>query len=224
SGKTTYFWRDSRCYPAHHDWKAAGGGWSTIRNLHAENNKPETCQVLLHVFFILSSFLTVYCWILSLGSIMLSLSPEIMNGPVCQDLWTHTKVTNRFYVVFDEGSFVNQWRSTFQNQYLHVGNIHYLLPENIPFYVTSATLPPIFFVHVSEILHLHTGNRLACFHDSNDRSNIHIVVRGIKYPVGEDLALLIPSNFRNGDPPPDNTTSCEDAIHYLRTLPPLRAS
>ncbi|KAJ3715337.1 P-loop containing nucleoside triphosphate hydrolase protein [Lentinula raphanica] len=165
-------------------------------NLHAENNNPD-----------------IYEDITAGKYHVVTLSPEIMNDAACQDLWKQTKVTSRLlYVVFDEAHCVSQWGSTFRNQYLHVGNIHYLLPSDIPFFVTSATLPP---------------NILA--DDSNDRSNIHLAIRGLKYPIHsyKDLAFLIPSDFQfDKSPPPkfliffDNTTACEDAIHYLRSLLP----
>ncbi|KAJ3764578.1 P-loop containing nucleoside triphosphate hydrolase protein, partial [Lentinula raphanica] len=153
-----------------------------------------------------------------------------MNDLPCQDLWKQAKVTNRLlYVVFDEGHCVSQWGSTFRSQYLYVGNIRYLLPSHIPFFVTSATLPPNILEDVSEILRLRSNDRLAYFHDSNDRPNIHLVVRGLNYPIHsyKDLAFLIPPDFKAGDSTLpkfliffDNTTACEDAVHFLRTRLP----
>ncbi|KAJ3768391.1 P-loop containing nucleoside triphosphate hydrolase protein [Lentinula raphanica] len=182
-------------------------------NLHAENNNPD-----------------IYEDITAGKYHVVTLSPEIMNDAACQDLWKQTKVTSRLlYVVFDEAHCVSQWGSTFRNQYLHVGNIRYLLPSDIPFFVTSTTLPPNILADVSDILRLRSGDRFACFQDSNDRSNIHLAIRGLKYPIHsyKDLAFLIPSDFQfDKSPPPkfliffDNTTACEDAIHYLRSLLP----
>lgn len=133
------------------------------------------------------------------------------------------------YMVFDEGHCVSQWGRSFRNEYLHVGTIRYLLPNTIPFYVASATLPQSVLRDVSEILRLRPS-QLEYIIRSNDRPNINLVVRPIEHALEsyDDLAFLIPEGWKEGDPPPkkfavfmDNTTHTEAATKAIRKrLPP----
>lgn len=160
---------------------------------------------------------------------VITISPELLNDRQCSDLWNITKFTDSLqYFVYDEGHCISQWGSTFRNDYLHVGNIRHLLPRRIPVYVASATLPPPVLRDVSNILRLHP-DRTQNIIRSNDRPNIHLVVREMKHAIGsyKDLSFLIPKNFKVGDPPPkpflcfvDSTTSTEDATRYLQSLLP----
>lgn len=161
---------------------------------------------------------------------VVTISPELLNNRTCTDMLEAPQVSSKvLYIVFDEGHCVSQWGKTFRNHYLHVGNIRYLLPNKIPFYVASATLPPDILQDVTEILRLRTDKTEKII-TSNDRPNIHLVVRPMEHSISSyrDLAFLIPDGFKLGDPPPpkflvffDNTTATEGAIHYLRSrLPP----
>lgn len=95
--------------------------------------------------------------------------------------------------------------------------------------MASATLPAHIFHDVVEILRPQPDKRKTVF-CSNDRPNIHLVVRGIVYPLSsyQDLAFLIPDGFHVGSLrfPKfliffDSTTCSENAIKYLRKrLPP----
>ena len=72
-------------------------------------------------------------------------------------LWTKTHVTKQIlYFTFDEGHCVSQWNS-FRKEYQHLGDLRYLIPEIIPFYVASATLPTAVLLNVVKILQLHQG-------------------------------------------------------------------
>jgi hypothetical protein len=55
-----------------------------------------------------------------------------------------------------------------------------------------------------KILHLRAREteHITC---SNDRPNIHLIVRELKYFVSSyaELAFLTPDNFKQGDDPPD---------------------
>src|ERR1700759_3119292 len=69
-------------------------------------------------------------------------------------LWSHKPfVSQIFNVIFDEGHCILQWGSTFRPEYKEVGTLRYLIP-NVPFYITSATIPPTMIVDLKEILHL----------------------------------------------------------------------
>lgn len=145
-----------------------------------------------------------------------------------EKLWRKQKVTERLLnFIFDEGHCISQW-GKFRDEYRHVGVLRYLIPETIPFYAASATFPSSVLRDVSEVLHLRPGKTEHIIR-SNDRPEICLMARGLVYPAKgfQDLAFLIPDNFKDGDPPPpkfliffDNTKEAERATKYLqRRLP-----
>ncbi|KAF8150999.1 P-loop containing nucleoside triphosphate hydrolase protein [Crassisporium funariophilum] len=163
---------------------------------------------------------------------VITISPELLNETPCRELLEDPKVASKLlYFVSNEGHCVSQWGHTFRDQYLYVGSLRYSVPSasQVPFYVASATLPPDILQDVTHILRLRP-DKTVFVHCSNDRPNIHLVVRPMAHPVKSyhDLAFLIPNNFTVDSPrfPKflvffDSTTSSEDAIRYLRTrLPP----
>ena len=143
-------------------------------------------------------------------------------------LWKKPKVTKRILsFIFDEGHCISQWNK-FRKEYLRVGNLRYLIPGKIPFYVASATLPPPVLLDIVEILKLRPQNTVHIIY-SNDRPEIRLMVRGLVCAASsfQDLAFLIPKNYREGDAPIlpfliffDNTKESERACKYLRTLLP----
>lgn len=104
-----------------------------------------------------------------------------------------------------------------------------MILETIPFYIASATLPYPLLCDVSEILHLRKGRTEYIFR-SNDHPNIALAVCRMQHPANtyEDLAFIILSSFKAGDPPPPKFLSfcnsikeAEAATLYLRKrLPP----
>ncbi|KAJ7599757.1 hypothetical protein C8J56DRAFT_1037355 [Mycena floridula] len=110
-----------------------------------------------------------------------------------------------------------------------MGNIHHLLPPDLPFYVASATLPPQLMQDVILILRLR-ADKTELVYRSNDRTNIHLIVHPMLHTITsyEDLAFLIAQNFKVGDRKPrkfliffNSTTETEDAVRYLHSrLPP----
>lgn len=140
-------------------------------------------------------------------------------------LWKRPQFTNKIlYFVFDEGHCISKW-STFRRDYLTIGTLRYLIPDRIPFYVASATLPSPVLLDVSDILQLRPEETesvtLSC-----DRPDIHLVARPIQYPIHtfQDLAFLVPRDYREGITPPpepflvffDSTEVTEQALHALR--------
>ncbi|KAF9488058.1 P-loop containing nucleoside triphosphate hydrolase protein, partial [Pleurotus eryngii] len=80
------------------------------------------------------------------------INPEILMSPACALLWKNRKFTVTILnFVFDEAHCVSQW-GAFHRDYLHLGTLRYLIPDTIPFFVVSATLPPPVLAEVSEIL------------------------------------------------------------------------
>jgi superfamily II DNA helicase RecQ len=157
------------------------------------------------------------------------INPELlMSSEEVEKLWEKPKFTSRILnFIFDEGHCISQW-GKFRKEYLHVGSLRYLIPDAIPFYVASATLPASVLLDVVDILRLRSEN-IEHIIRSNDRPDIHLMVRGLVFPANsfKDLTFLIPKGFKEGDPPPpkfivffDNTKETERATKYLRTLLP----
>ncbi|TFK37835.1 P-loop containing nucleoside triphosphate hydrolase protein, partial [Crucibulum laeve] len=155
------------------------------------------------------------------------INPEILMGnQEVENLWTKSRVTKRIMnFIFDEGHCIRQW-SKFRKDYALLGNLRHLIPERIPFYVASATLPALVLVEIFETLKLHQTETVHIIY-SNDRPEIHLMVRGLVCPANSfaDLAFLIPKNHQPGDPPLpsflvffDNTKEAEAATKYLWSL------
>jgi superfamily II DNA helicase RecQ len=104
-------------------------------------------------------------------------------------------------IIFDEAHCISAW-GEFRPEYKEVGHLHYILLKNIPIMITSATLPPLVFNDVQEILQLHS-EKLVVFHCSSDQPNIHIVVHVIQSSLSSfaDLKFIL-CNWKPGDPPP----------------------
>lgn len=173
------------------------------------NNIPSTYKVCYQKYFIISR-VNIFMQDIAAGKYrVITISPELLSEQPCRDVIENPKVASKFlYFVFDEGHCISQWGHSFCSQYLYVGNLHYLLPPDIPFYVASATLPPHIFHDVVEILRLRPDKTETIF-CSNDRPNIHLIVRGIVYPLSsyKDLAFLIPDGFHIGSPFPNFSSS-----------------
>ena len=152
----------------------------------------------------------------------------MQRGGFCEKmLWTHAPFVSRiFNIVFHEGHCICQWGSTFRPEYKQVGTLRYLLP-NIPFYITSATIPPAMISDLKEILHL--SKDCLVLRRSNDRHNVTFCVRKMRHPLNsyEDLAFLIPKSWKLGDAPPkkfmvffNNKREAESACLFLRSRLP----
>ncbi|KAL4255300.1 P-loop containing nucleoside triphosphate hydrolase [Pleurotus pulmonarius] len=156
------------------------------------------------------------------------INPEILMSPACALLWKNRKFTATILnFVFDEAHCVSQW-GAFRRDYLHLGTLRYLIPDTIPFFVVSATLPLPVLAEVSEILRLRAG-RTKHFICSNDRPNIALVVRQIKHAVTtyHDLAFLIKDDWKSGSAAPekfivffDSTRETEDTTRFLQSRLP----
>lgn len=118
----------------------------------------------------------------------------------------------------------------FRNESLNIGNLRFLVPKTIPFYVASATLPAPVLDDITDILRLRR-NRIDYVKLSCDRPGIHLVVRPIKYRINtyHDLAFLLPGeDYVHGVTAPlepflvffDNTKATEHTVHALHKLMP----
>ncbi|PCH39772.1 nucleoside triphosphate hydrolase protein [Wolfiporia cocos MD-104 SS10] len=128
------------------------------------------------------------------------------------------------YIVFDEGHCIKEW-CTFRTLYKHIGSLRYRIPGAVPFYVASATLPSPLLRDVSEILQLRP-NATTHFLRSNDRPDIHLAVRPMKYSASSfrDLNFLIPTNPAENNRPRkfliffDSIKEAEAAVKHLWSL------
>ena len=149
-----------------------------------------------------------------------------MGNEELEKLWKKPKVTKRILnFIFDEGHCISQW-GTFRKEYLHVGALQYLIPECIPFYVASATLPNPTLLDIFDILKLRQGltENIMC---SNDQPEISLMVRELSFPANSfrDLNFLIPEGVSEGNTIPgkflvffDSKKDAERACKYLRKL------
>ncbi|KZP14844.1 P-loop containing nucleoside triphosphate hydrolase protein [Athelia psychrophila] len=147
-------------------------------------------------------------------------------------LWKYDPFTSKVIsIIWDEAHCVSKW-GEFRPEYKTAGCLRWIIPRHIPFYITSATLPPIVLQDVMSILHMSKDNAYVMLR-SNDHSNVHICVREMLYPAKSylDLAFLIPEK-----PPPggwsnwlmpkfviffDNISDSMGAAKFLRArLPP----
>ncbi|TFK71826.1 P-loop containing nucleoside triphosphate hydrolase protein, partial [Pluteus cervinus] len=157
------------------------------------------------------------------------MSPEILMSKRMEAMWSKKAVVSRLsYFVFDEGHCVSQW-SSFRKEYAQLGTLRALIPKLVPFYVASATLPPSIFAEVVRLLQLRPAPQTKVIAYSNDRPDIFLTVRGLRYPVKSfrDLDFLIPKGWKEGDLLPekfviffDNIKEAQSAVHHLRTLLP----
>ncbi|EMD35389.1 hypothetical protein CERSUDRAFT_21069, partial [Gelatoporia subvermispora B] len=133
------------------------------------------------------------------------INPEILmtDSGHCEKLWKKPSFVSRLlYFVFDEGHCMSEW-SSFREQYKYLGSLRFLIPEVIPFYVASATLPTPILDDVTEVLHLRPRHTDHIFR-SNNRPDIALCARKMRYSASsfKDLNFLIPKNFTDGDLPP----------------------
>jgi ATP-dependent DNA helicase RecQ len=123
-----------------------------------------------------------------------------MGNEEVEKLWKKPDFTKRLLnIIFDKGHCISQWGS-FRKEYTHLGALCYLIPERVPFYIASATLPLPVLLDIISTLHLRLNKteQILC---SNDRPEIGLMVCRLGFPVNsfQDLAFLIPDGFCNRD-------------------------
>ena len=133
-------------------------------------------------------------------------------------------------VVIDEAHCISQWGDKFRPIYGKLGTLRAFVAANIPFLITSATLPPIILSQVHKIMHM---SKKTTYHLNlgTDRRNISWHVRMMKGGKSdlESLAFLIP-NATDDEVLKlaqtmvffDDINLALQALKYLRSLLPLR--
>ncbi|KAF5361050.1 hypothetical protein D9756_004492 [Leucocoprinus leucothites] len=124
-------------------------------------------------------------------------NPEmpVCNKAVQELFWKPAVAKTLFHFVLDEGHCVNQW-ANFQQHYRNLGDLHYTVPGDIPFYVASATLPQDILENICEMLNLHEETTEFILY-LNDHPDIGLMVQPIVNPVSsyQDLNFLIPGQL-----------------------------
>ena len=107
-------------------------------------------------------------------------------------------------IIIDEAHCVKLWGS-FRKQYQEIGRITHLLPDSVRFAIVSATLPATVRPDVLSRLGV-TEKDLHTIWLSNDRSNIALVVRKMKYPANcyKDLDFLVQDTRADSADSPDS--------------------
>jgi len=143
-------------------------------------------------------------------------------------------------VIIDEVHCLKLWGS-FRREYQDLGRLRFVLPDRVHFALVSATLPRPVLAPVMSHLGV-TSKDLHTICLSNDRDNIALVVRRMKYPANSfrDLDFLVPDDTASGASDIldasgsswrpqhkkfvvffDNKTDATNAGHYLRGRLPV---
>ncbi|XP_006457029.1 hypothetical protein AGABI2DRAFT_79027 [Agaricus bisporus var. bisporus H97] len=158
-------------------------------------------------------------------------NPEMLVGnKAVRELFRTQRVASTLLCfVLDEGHCVSQWAS-FRQHYKNLGDLHYTIPGNIPFYIASATLPSNMLDEIIDTLNLKEAAPTKILY-SNDRPEISLSVKVMvnKANSYHDLDFLIPNDFSDRSLMPrkflvffDNTTETREAILHLRKRQPPR--
>ncbi|KIK71721.1 hypothetical protein PAXRUDRAFT_182019, partial [Paxillus rubicundulus Ve08.2h10] len=132
-------------------------------------------------------------------------SPEQLmkpNGEFEKRLTNSLFASRVISVVIDEAHCLTDW-GDFRPEYKELRHLRYILPDTIPIMIALATLTKDTLTSALQLLHMHR-DRLITICQSNDRPNLKIGVRKIKYALNSyaNLAFLIPTGWKAGNPPP----------------------
>jgi superfamily II DNA helicase RecQ len=123
-------------------------------------------------------------------------SPEMcLEHDLFQQLLSSPKFAEKICaVVIDEAHCISQWGDKFRPIYGDLGTLRAFVAANIPFLITSATLPPLILSHVHKIMHM-SKNTTYHLNLGTDRPNIAWFVRMMRGGKSdlEALAFLIPN-------------------------------
>jgi superfamily II DNA helicase RecQ len=154
-----------------------------------------------------------------------------LDGPFERLLRKPAFISKLLGIIIDEAHCISEW-GDFRKEYRALGRLRYILPRNVRFMLASATLPPLILKDCFDVLRIQQ-DCLTLFHRSNDRPNVHLVVREIQSTIASfhDLSFLldtIPLNWQPGDLSPptflcffDDINESIAACKWLRKQVPI---
>lgn len=129
------------------------------------------------------------------------MSPEIsISSLFCKSVLSKPQVTSKLRAVcIDEAHCVSLWGGSFREDYANIGVLCGQIPSNVPFMVSSATLPDHILDDVCVKLGLANDSKTISL--TNARPNIALSCRPMKYSEESkaDLRFLIPLDAMTPD-------------------------
>ena len=128
------------------------------------------------------------------------ISPELVTSSRFMAIWSDTKFQKKIdRVCVDESHCVSLWGRDFRTSFLGLDRLHATIGENVPFFLTSATLRPEVREDVLRIIGLPFSTTV--MQRSNNRPNIHLAVRPMKHTLKScfDIVFLLPLDAKVDD-------------------------
>ena len=154
-----------------------------------------------------------------------------MGNSAIAKLWK-TKFSRKILsIIFDEAHCISYW-GDFRSEYKYLGDLHFQINNEIPFYAVSATLPPPVMADIKGALRLRDG-RTVHLQRTVDRPDISLMVHPFTYTISSfrDLDFLvpkIPDGYKEGDELTvrkfvvffDSMMHAQQAVKHLQSLLP----
>ncbi|KAF9565288.1 P-loop containing nucleoside triphosphate hydrolase protein [Agrocybe pediades] len=130
-------------------------------------------------------------------------SPErILSDSRFDSLWASKRFCSRlFNISVDEAHCIADWGSEFRPKYAELGRLRWVIPSSVRFHAVSATMPAPTLRNIRDKLRMQKENT-RIIHLSNNRPNIHLVVKEMKHSASSMKDLIALLKFTEGNPPP----------------------
>lgn len=166
----------------------------------------------------------------------MAIGPELILDPRFWKLWERAlfrKTVSR--IIVDEAHCIDEWGHEFRSSYLQLGRLYNFLKYSntrIPWYLASATLDIFMLSRILHTLGMQPFDttphpyRTLLIARSNDRPNLHYVVRRMQYSVRscQDLEFLVQEGLESSDTWPtrflvycnsrDETMQCAEFLRH----------
>ena len=108
-------------------------------------------------------------------------------------LWGNKTIQSHIdHVIIDEAHCVSQWGDDFRASYLELYHLYLVLQDDVPFFLTSATLHTAVWKRVLDICQMPKNTNV--LQRTNDHPNLHLCVQAMEHPLNSyfNLAFLVP--------------------------------